>query len=118
MFDVSSFDRILACKDGFLFPWKSIWRTKVPLRVAFFAWSMILERFLQWIILRSGMSLWSICVAYAKGMGSLWIIFFSIVRLPASYIMLSLVTLGCPGLCPVGWLICFLAGGHSRSVVV
>jgi hypothetical protein len=37
MFDVSSFYRVLACKDGFPFPWMSIWlASKVPLRGVFF----------------------------------------------------------------------------------
>jgi hypothetical protein len=31
MFNVSSFYRVLACKDGFPFCWKSIWWTKVIL---------------------------------------------------------------------------------------
>jgi len=37
-FDVRSFYNILAYKDTVLFPWKSIWQTKVPLKVVFFAW--------------------------------------------------------------------------------
>jgi hypothetical protein len=35
-FDVRSFYKALACKEAFHFPWKSIWRTKVLLKVAFF----------------------------------------------------------------------------------
>ena len=46
MFDVSSFYNVLAFKDGFPFPSKSIWRTKVPLRMTFFAWSMTLGKIL------------------------------------------------------------------------
>jgi hypothetical protein len=38
-FDVRSFYKALVCKDTVSFPWKSIWRTKVPLKVAFFGWS-------------------------------------------------------------------------------
>jgi len=30
-FDVSSFYKVLACKEKASFPWRSIWRTKVPL---------------------------------------------------------------------------------------
>jgi hypothetical protein len=37
-FDVRSFYKILASKEAISFPWKSIWRTKAPPRVAFFAW--------------------------------------------------------------------------------
>jgi hypothetical protein len=38
LFGVKSFYSIMGCHDGFRFPWKSVWRTKVPLRVAFFVW--------------------------------------------------------------------------------
>jgi hypothetical protein len=38
-FDVRSFYKALVCKEAIHFPWKSIWRTKVPLKVAFFAWT-------------------------------------------------------------------------------
>jgi hypothetical protein len=38
-------------------------------------------------------------IAYVKGMGSSWIIFFSIVRLPVLYGMFSSAGLGCVGLC-------------------
>jgi len=39
IFDVRSFYKALACKEAIHFLWKSIWRTKVPLKVAFFAWT-------------------------------------------------------------------------------
>jgi len=45
-FDVSSFYKALACKEAILFPWKSIWRTKAPLKVAFFAWTAALGKIL------------------------------------------------------------------------
>ena len=35
-FDMSSFYKTLTCNENFLFHWKSIWRTKAPLRVVFF----------------------------------------------------------------------------------
>jgi hypothetical protein len=34
------------CNDAHPFPWKSIWKTKAPLKVAFFAWSVALEKIL------------------------------------------------------------------------
>lgn len=43
-FDVRFFYKVLACKDED--PLKSIWRTKVPLKVAFFAWSVALRKIL------------------------------------------------------------------------
>jgi hypothetical protein len=36
-FDVRSFYKALTCKEALHFPWKSIWRSKVSLKVAFFA---------------------------------------------------------------------------------
>jgi hypothetical protein len=56
-FDVSSFYKVFACKEEASFPRRSIWWTKVPLKVAFFAWSVALGRSLPWIILERGMSL-------------------------------------------------------------
>jgi hypothetical protein len=38
-FEVKSFYFILNSSVSFPFPWKSIWRTKAPPRVAFFVWS-------------------------------------------------------------------------------
>jgi hypothetical protein len=35
-FDIRSFYRVFACKDEVPFPWKSILRTKVLLKVVFF----------------------------------------------------------------------------------
>jgi hypothetical protein len=46
-FDVKSFYKVLACKEVVHFPWRSIWRAKVPLKVAFFAWSAVLEKILN-----------------------------------------------------------------------
>ena len=51
-FDVRSFYKILASKEAISFPWKSIWRTKAPLRVAFFAWLAVLEKILTMYNLR------------------------------------------------------------------
>jgi len=45
-FDVRSFYKIFAYKETAHFPWKSIWRTKVPLKVAFFAWVAALGKIL------------------------------------------------------------------------
>jgi hypothetical protein len=43
---VSSFYKVLPCKKEDPFPWRSIWRTKVPFKVAFFAWSVALGKIL------------------------------------------------------------------------
>jgi hypothetical protein len=37
-FEVKTFNRVLAYSGSNPFPWKSIWRSKAPPRVAFFAW--------------------------------------------------------------------------------
>jgi hypothetical protein len=37
-FEVRSFCCSLVCSEGYLFPRKSVWQTKDPLRAAFFAW--------------------------------------------------------------------------------
>jgi hypothetical protein len=38
-FEVSTFYRVLSPPGSISFPWKAIWRTKAPPRVAFFAWT-------------------------------------------------------------------------------
>jgi hypothetical protein len=45
-FDVRSFYRVLVGINAHHFPWKSIWRTKAPVKVAFFAWSAALGKIL------------------------------------------------------------------------
>jgi hypothetical protein len=45
-FEVKSFYFILNSAVRFPFPWKSIWRTKAPPRVAFFVWSAALGKLL------------------------------------------------------------------------
>jgi hypothetical protein len=45
-FYVKSFYKALSNFDQEVFPWKSIWRTKVPLRVAFFEWTVALDKLL------------------------------------------------------------------------
>ena len=79
------------------------------------------ERSLPWTTLGRGITLWSIGVVCAREMGSPWTIFFFIVRLLASYGMLSSVALGCPGLCLVrlfDLFVCWWMSGRSQSTVV
>jgi hypothetical protein len=45
-FDVRSFYKTLAYKETTHFPWKSIWRIKVLLKVAFFTWAAALGKIL------------------------------------------------------------------------
>jgi hypothetical protein len=44
LFGVKFFYRVMSCHDGFYYPWKSVWRTKVSLRVAFFVWLVALGK--------------------------------------------------------------------------
>ena len=37
-FSVSTYYRILSSHSSCVFPWKSIWKVKVPSKVAFFCW--------------------------------------------------------------------------------
>jgi hypothetical protein len=47
LFEVKSFYKVLAIQEGFSFPWKSIWRVNVPLRVSFFfVWTVALGKIL------------------------------------------------------------------------
>ncbi len=46
LFDVRSYYKVLRGGSGNSFPWKSIWRTKVPQRVTFFVWIAALGRIL------------------------------------------------------------------------
>jgi hypothetical protein len=43
---VKSFYKALSNLDHEVFPWKSIWRTKVPTRVAFFGWTATFSKIL------------------------------------------------------------------------
>jgi hypothetical protein len=44
-FEVRSFYQALSTLASSSFPWKSIWRVKVPSRVSFFVWTTLLGRF-------------------------------------------------------------------------
>jgi hypothetical protein len=46
LFDVRLFYNVLIPHDNTHFPWRSIWRNKVPLRVAFFVWPAALGKIL------------------------------------------------------------------------
>ena len=46
LFKIKSIYCSPACSEGCHFPWKSVWRTRVPLRAAFFVWSAALGKIL------------------------------------------------------------------------
>jgi hypothetical protein len=51
-FKVKSFYHVLLPRGSSSFPWKSIWRTKAPPRVAFFAWTTTRSKILTFDNLR------------------------------------------------------------------
>ena len=68
-----------------LFPWKPVWRSKIPPRIAFFSCTSALGRF--WLLIFYGireLQLW-IGAIWVKGVGNQWIIFFFIVPLLLSH---------------------------------
>jgi hypothetical protein len=97
-FGVKSFYNVMGCLDGVCFPWKSVWCTKVPLRMTFFGWSAAFEKILTMDNLRKQHIIVVIGVVYVKGMKSLWTIFFFVIRLLMPFGIFSSVILDCLGL--------------------
>ena len=46
VFQVRSFYSVLSMKDSVQFPWKCIWKSRVPPRVVFFVWTVALGKIL------------------------------------------------------------------------
>ena len=80
LFDIRSFYNVLVCNGGIPFLWKSIWQIKVPLRAAFFAWLVALEKILTMDNLRKKHVVVVDRCCICKRMRSSCTIFFSIVR--------------------------------------
>jgi hypothetical protein len=100
---VRSFYNVLIYKECIPFPWKSIWRTKAPPRVAFFVWLAAFGKILTLDNLRKkNMVLVNRCGMCKKDEESIDHCFF-IVSVPNSYGMLFLVALAWRGLCLGGW---------------
>jgi hypothetical protein len=120
-FDVRSFYKALACKEAIHFPWKSIWRTKVPSKVAFFAWTAAHGKILTLDNLRKKrvIVIDRCCMCKMNGESvdhpllhcevarALWIAIFS--RFSLSWVMPLRV---------VDLFACWWTGGRSRSAVV
>jgi len=120
-FDVRSFYKALACKEAIHFPWKSIWRTKVPLKVGFFAWTAAHGKILTLDNLRKKrvIVIDRCCMCKMNGESvdhlllhcevarALWIAIFS--RFSLSWVMPLRV---------VDLFACWWTGGRSRSAVV
>jgi hypothetical protein len=74
-FEVRSYYRVLVSHGPISFPWKSIWRTKAPPRVAFFAWTAARGKILTIDNLRRrGMIVINKCWL-CESVGSRWIIY-------------------------------------------
>jgi hypothetical protein len=120
-FEVKSFYFILNSSVNFPFPWKSIWRTKVPPRVAFFVWSAALGKILTLDNLRKrNIVLVNRCgmckkeeesidhlLLYCESAQFLWNAFFS--RFGVAWVMSQGV---------VDLLHCWWSGGRLCSAVV
>jgi hypothetical protein len=120
-FDIRSFYRVLVCKDVVPFPWKSIWRTKLPVKVAFFAWLAALWKILTMDNLRKRhvivVDRCCMCKKNRKSVGhllfhceiafALWNAIFT--RFGLSWVMPLRV---------VDLFACWRTGGYSRSTVV
>jgi hypothetical protein len=121
-YDVRSFYKVLTCKKEAPFPWKNIWRTKVPLKVAFFAWSAGLWNILTldnlskrsvividrcYMCKINGEFLDLLLLLYCEVPCALWNAIFS--RFSLSWVMPLWV---------VDLFACWWLGGHYRSAVV
>jgi len=80
LFDVRSFYNVFVPHDDSLFPWKSIWQIEVSLRVPFFAWSTALGKIFTLDNIGKRLVI-VVDWCFVRGAESLWIIFFSIMRL-------------------------------------
>ena len=120
-FEVRSFYNILISNVSFSFPWKSIWRTKAPPRVALFVWSAALGKILTVDNLsKKNMVLVNICgmckkdeesidylLLHCESAQFLWDAFFS------GFGLAWVMPRGVADL-----LHCWWSGGRSRSAMV
>jgi len=116
-----SFYSVLSCNDGFRFHWKSVWQTKVSLKVAFFAWLAALRKIFTMDNLRKRYVIVVDRCCMCKGNGesmnrlllhcevasAVWNVFFSWFGL--SWVMPRRVDDTCA---------CWWTAGRTRSLVV
>jgi hypothetical protein len=119
--NIRSFYKIIACKDNSSFPWKSIWWTQTPLKVAFFTWSAALRKILTMDNLRKRhfilVNRYCLCklngesvdllLLHCEVANALWNAIFSHFRL--SWVMPN---------CVVDLFACQWLGGNSWSVAI
>jgi hypothetical protein len=120
-FEVRSFYRVLSSHGPSSFPWKGIWRTKAPPRVAFFAWTATRGKILTidnlrrrgmivvnrcWLCESDGESVDHLLI-HCRVTYALWNVIFS--RLGLSWVMPSSVK---------ELMACWCSGGRTRNAVV
>ena len=72
-FEIWSFYHKIRNVTHSTFPWKGIWKVKIPKRVAFFMWIVAHGQILTWITLCFLIALWRIVVVCTVLMRNLWI---------------------------------------------
>ena len=109
-FKVSKYYLSLSSTPNISFPWKPMWRSKVPPRVAFFSWTAALSKILTienlWyesVIVVD----WCYMCKKSEELGNRWIIFFFIVLLLMNYGLWCGIHLVFNGLCRMVSLIYF-----------
>ena len=80
-FLVKNYYSLLVGSNDYCFPWKSIWKQKIPSRVAFFVWTAALRKCLTIDNLRKRRFGYWIGATCASVMVNRLIIFFFIIRL-------------------------------------
>jgi hypothetical protein len=119
--DVRSFYNILAIKEASTFPWRSIWCTKAPSKVALFVWTAVLRKILtvdnlgkrnlivinRCCLRKSDEKTIDHLLLQCEIACSLWYAIFN--RFGLSWVMPSSVA----GLCACWW-----TGGRSQSATV
>ena len=116
-FQVKSYYRALLPQSVFAMPWKSIWKSKAPPRVAFFVWTAALGRILTTDNLRRRQVIVLDYCWLCKKMVTLFRIFSCIARLRRRSGIFSSAFLGLLGLCPMGFWIFYLAGVVGAEIL-
>ena len=121
IFEVKSYYRELSPRGSLSFPWKSVWRSQAPLRVAFFIWTAVRSKILTldnlgmrgmivvnrcWLCEMEGESVDHLLLHCVVACG-LWNAFFS--RFGLCWVMPRSVK---------QLLVSWWLGGHTRSAVV
>ena len=116
-FQVKSYYRALLPLGGYDMPWKSIWKSKAPPRVAFFMWTAALGCILTTDNLRRHRVIVLDWCCLCKKNGDLYLIFSCIVRLRRRSGIFSSAILRFLGLCPMGFWIFYLAGVVGAEIL-